>query len=200
MRQETLKLVCIATDPAVDIDGMGEAAIREYVSTRDEKLVKVKPGEKPTTFYVGEVPHELWSYVAAAESDHERAERAFQCAVTRVDNFVQSDGVAVGSWKPSNQNGQRKAMPEADMALFSPSERLEIGGVAYNHSFFPRRTDAFFRLPPLLAGVLARRIFRHADASQTSAPETSTEKPSDPTSPSSDATASDSATAAEASG
>lgn len=207
MREQVIKAVCVATEATdygcLDTEAMGTKELLDYWNTREFKVLKFKPGSHPLVFHVTEVPNDYWAnYVMAADTDTERAERAFRCSVVRVENMPQDDGVRVGDWTPPNINGKHKPMSESDAVKFSPAERLEIGGVAFTHSFLPRRIDACFRPHALLVEALAHTTLRLVGVSPTAAAETSSETPSHASgsSPSPDATASDSGTAEGTSG
>lgn len=204
MRDEIIRAVCVTTEATehgcIDSEAMGTQALVDYTHSRDFKALKFKPGVKAVVFHVGEVPHEYWgSYVYTASTTEEKFERAFQCAVLKVENMPQSDGVGIADWAPI-RNGKQTPMSTEQMQKFSPAERLEIGGVAYAHSFLPRRIDGCFQLHALCLEALRQQISRLVVASLSDAAETSTDEPSDQTSQPPAETESASATPAEGSG
>lgn len=190
MRSERFKVVSVL-DPALDLT-VAEAV--KYHHERNFDTLRFLPGEKPTVFHVREVPHGLWeSFVGACNTERERFYRAFAAGVERVENLVQTDGVALPTWAPSQRLPRLKdvvIMSDEECHLFSPAEREEIGSVVYQHSFLHRKIAVDYRLPASLEELLPRRQFRHAEQSQQAAADQSNAKPSASTTPSQAATGS----------
>lgn len=189
MRAERFKLVSVL-DPALDLTVPELVA---YQRERDFATLRFLPGEKPTVFYVREVPHGLWeSFVAAGDSEVERFRRAFAAGVEKVENLMQADGVALATWEPKSRLERLKVtvLSDEECHLFSPQEREEIGAVVYQHSFLPRKIAAVYRRLASLDEPLAQRRFRLAEPSQEAAEGPSNAKPSASTSPSPAATGS----------
>jgi hypothetical protein len=146
-------------------------------------------------FHVREVPHGLWeSFVRSAGDGPERYHRAFRAGVERVENLVQRDGTAIQSWAPAYRHPSMRDVvmlsEEEANAMFSPSEREEIGSVVYHHSFLPLRIKCTFPLLPSLQEVLVTRTYRPVGANQSFAEDPSNAKPSEFTAQSPVATAS----------
>lgn len=160
-----------AADPAIDTASMTAREMREWAETRDMSKVRLLPGSNPVVFVLGDISHRLMvGWVMTAGSEEERAMRAFRCAVERVENLPSVDGPVLPVWEPPRQNG---VMDEEALDRFAPVEISEIGGVAFARSFFGRRTQPLYRLPPLLASHLAGKTFRPADANPNSVATTS---------------------------
>jgi hypothetical protein len=160
VREERIKVVSVL-DPAVDTESMSVTEMADYLKTRDFKKLKFKQGVKPTVYHLKEAARPLWvSWVMAVDGDAERAARCFQACVERVENLYQRDGVCLPDWKP---NGY--PMPDESLERFSLNDILEIGQVAWDHSYLPARIEPSYRLPPTSHTCLIRRDFRLADAS-----------------------------------
>ena len=205
MRAEKLEVIC-TFDPAIDTERMTELAMLDYIRSRDRKLLKLKPGEFPTVFKVREISRALMlNYVMANESEAERCKRAFMVGVESVQNVYQDDGTRIDSFRGTDvmDAGSSKVQTFSEMELerFSPAEILEVGTVAYYHSFLPRRTDDCLRVPRTSVDLWTRRAYLDADANPTFA-DTSNSKPSgqtEPTAPNPAETDSTSATSGEGS-
>jgi hypothetical protein len=170
MRDERFK-VCSVMDDALD---MSAPEMVKYFESRDFSMLRFHPGAKPMVFHVREVPHGLWeSFVAAGANERERYKLAFRAGITKVENLIQGDGVAVPSWEPTQRlpNQPDVVILSEDEAnkLFSPSEREEIGSVIYRHSFLPRRIKCSYQLPHSCLEPLGTRTFRPVDASPSTA-------------------------------
>lgn len=191
MRQEAFKTISVL-DPALDTESLTKKELYSFVTTRDFAIVDGKwvPGMKPTIFHVHEVPHGLWEqYVmSGTSSDQERCLRAFIAGVSKVENLVGEDGVALTAWQPAEQRGKHILMTDAESARFSPAEREEIGSVIFNHSFLPRRMPLFSPLPYSVDVHSARRACRRAEPSQITAPAKNSDAPSASTEPTPSAT------------
>lgn len=182
MRLEVIQTVCTVTEAAehgcIDVSALEPGTLAKYIQTRDLSLLKFRSDKPKIVFHVSEIANDHWPWVVGGASDEEKMERAFRAAVTKVENCIQLDDVRVGDWTPTFDGRNRKIMSDEDAYKFSPAERLEIGGVAWAHSFFPRRINGCFRLLPMLVAALERTIYLPADASPTDAAETSSAKPS----------------------
>jgi len=192
MRESTFQAVS-TIDPAIDTERMTLGEMLDYIKTRDFKMIEpfIRPGQDPTIYTVGEVPHEYWDSYVMAGSEAERPLRAFRCGLLSVRNLYSRDGVK-SNWAPIT-NGKAHVMSDQDCARFSPAERQEIGEVIFSHSFLHPRIGADFLLPPMLADILGRQEFRLADASPTDAASNSGE-PSSASTPHPEKTDKDSGT------
>lgn len=175
MRSETFRTVC-TFDPGLDTTRVSLDSMIEFFKGRD--IAKVEHAfsatEPPTIYTIREIPHQLWeSFVACAPTEDERFKRAFMCGVKLVENLYQQDGTRLPTWcgRKTERFGssQLDIMSDEDASMFSPAERLEIGSVAFAHSFLPRRIAASYRLPPSLVQTLQGRDFLHAEPSPTDA-------------------------------
>lgn len=201
MRPETLEVVC-SFDPAIDTEQMTQSQMLAYLGSRDPKLLKLGTA-MPTKFFLREAPNALWEpYVMRGETEDERAKRAFQVCVTKVQMVYQNDGTHLPELTPTGRMGDHVIWSSEEMnARFSPAERLEVGTVAWQHSFLPRRVTigGGLRLPLSLLDLLIHRTFRNADASPSDAAPSS-EKPSGSTTSKTGATDPKSGVTAAASG
>ena len=165
MRAEKLTVIS-AFDPAIDASAMTAAQMGAYLKTRDMALIAphLRPGALPTKFHLREIDHALWGrYILAADTSDEQALRAFQCSVWRIENLYQQDGTFLPMWDAPDNKGQ--PMPDEMMQRVSPAECLEIGRVAWSHSFFHRRIECSFVPPHSFLTLLGGLGFRPADAS-----------------------------------
>jgi hypothetical protein len=185
VRAEKLQLVSVL-DPAIDTERMGfRDDMVSYFEKRDfSKLVPfIKPGAKPTVFFVREIPHALWDWVDAAEGENARSVRAFRCGVYRVENIAQGDGTYLPDYEPTGKLGGAVIVSEEEMsARFSREECVEIGSVVYQHSFLARRIDLSYQLPASCLAQLLPLPFRSAAANPSGAAP-SNAKPLEPTTP-----------------
>lgn len=165
MRAEKLTVIS-AFDPAINVEAITAAQMGVYLKSRDMALITpyLRPGSTPTKFHLREIDHALWGrYILAADGADEQALRAFQCSVWRIENLYQQDGTFLPIWDAPDNKGQ--PMPEEMMQRVSPAECLEIGRVAWSHSFFHRRIECSFVPPHSFLTLLGARGFRPADAS-----------------------------------
>lgn len=170
MRPERFKAVSVLDESytwslAERMDYAGARKLEDYAH-------RLKPGTKPVTYHLREVPHGLWEdYVDAADTYAEKYKRAFVCGVEMVENLPQADGVTLSSWKPNTKNVRSGSviMSDDDLKLFAPSERAEIGSVIYMHSFLPRRIAPTYLLPLSLQEPVTSLAARLAVASQKDA-------------------------------
>jgi len=201
MRPEKLEVIC-SFDPAIDTEAMTQEEMLEYLKTRDRKRLKLKPEPVATVFHVQEAPNSLWEpYVMKGDTEDERAKRAFQVCVSKVTHVYQDDGTHLPDLTPTGRMGDHTVWTDKEVnARFSPAERLEVGTVAWQHSFLPRRvtTGPGLRLPLSLLDLLIHQTFRSADASQSDAAPNSA-KPSDGTTSKTDEAGTESAEPVDAS-
>lgn len=160
-RKAEFETVC-STDPellksAIPIEDM-------VAFWKDRDLTRIEPaviGGKPAKYLVREIPHALWDYVDRGETQNEKFKRAFMCGVVQVADLWQRNGTSLplitGSRVEKIGGSQVNVFSDEDMAQFFPSAWLEIGSVAYAHSFLDLRTIEAFQLPPTL-------LSRHPDS------------------------------------
>lgn len=182
MRHEKFETIC-SNDPEFDTTKVDAATISEFLRDRmslDTVRHAFTP-TGPTVFVIREIPHALWDWVDEPDSQSLKYKRAFMAGVECAKNVIQNNGSRLpsvaGRDTIPNGTSQIDIMKDADLQYFSPAERLEIGSVAYTHSFLHRKIASCFRLPPASLRVLEGREFRSADASPTS-PATPSEEPS----------------------
>lgn len=160
-----------ANDPAIDRERMTKKQMHDFATTREMRHLVLKPGAKPITFTLREIPHRDYiRWVNSPDNEHEKYERAFECALASVDNLPNKDGTTLPTWAPPRDNDM---MSEEAMSRFPAGVILEIGGVAYRRTFFGQWTTPTYALPPLLAAHLNAQTYLPADASPTSAAPTS---------------------------
>jgi hypothetical protein len=161
MRPKTFETVC-SFDEAIDTTKIAADDLLDFMRERDISKIAhaFRAGEHPTTFLIREIPHSLFdSYVDDAAGDHERFRRAFRVGVEAVKNVYQDDGTRVEHWQGSDKQAVAggamiTVMSAEDTARFSLAERLEIGSVAYFHSFLPRRKQHCFQVPLTSLSIL----------------------------------------------
>jgi hypothetical protein len=174
MRAEKFITVC-SNDPGIDTTLIEASVFEEYLRDR-QSLASIQHAfsatEPPTLFHIREIPHALWDFVDGGFSLEEKYKRAFMAGVEMATNVVQRDGSRLpsvaGTKTMAHGTGQVDTLQEKDLAHFSPAERLEIGAVAYTHSFLHRKISSCFRLPHMSHRALVEREFRSADASPIS--------------------------------
>lgn len=190
MRDATFRVVSVI-DPALDTGSLTFDEIQAYVTTRDFSIVDGKwvPGLTPTIFHVREVAHDLWAtWVMSAATPEEKHLRCFIAGVSRVDNLVGEDGVALPSWQPAGKRGKHEMMTDKESERFAWQECEEIGSVIFQHSFLHRRMQLSLQLPSSVVEHLGRRVCRLAELSQNTAAATSSAEPSVSTEPTPSAT------------
>lgn len=174
-REEKLKTVSVM-DPAIDVKRMGLTLLNKFLVTRDIKLIEpfYIPGERPTIYHLREVPEYLWeSFVQDGANDSDKHKRAFMCCLVTVENLHQPDGPSLEDVDLPRPG--REVMSQETLVRFRAQYREEIGAVAYQHSFFDRRTLDCFLLPPSLGGPLEQRMRRLAASSPSSLTDHSSE-------------------------
>lgn len=184
MRAEKFDTIC-SSDPEIDTTKIDDSVFADYLRDRAslDTIRHAFTPAGPTIYTIREIPHSLWDWVDEPDSDALKYKRAFMAGVACATNVMQSNGTRLGSVGGTKAirsgTSQVDMMQESDLVYFSPAERLEIGSVAYTHSFLHRKIGSCFRLPPRSLRALAEREFRSADVSRTS-PATPSEEPSAP--------------------
>jgi hypothetical protein len=174
---ETLEVVSVF-DSAMDHEAMGGDVMR-YAVTRDLSLVKTKPGHELTRFWLRWMTRDEMRWVKSAPGDDQRDERAFQFAVTKIENLVTrppdsklrklllpSGGIAVTS-------GRSQALSSDEMDQVPDCYIEDIGGVAFIRSHMGNAPGLSYPLPDswrrgLVAIATSRRV-DVADSDQTAA-------------------------------
>lgn len=160
-----------AGDPAIDRERMTKVQMHAFSVDRDMKHLVMKPGARPVEFTFRDIPHrDFIRWVNAPDSEHEKYERAFECALQSVTNLPNADGTYMPTWEPPRTNDM---MADEAMARFPAGVILELGGVAYRRSFFGQWTKPTYALPPLLAAHLNAQTYLPAAVSPTSPAENS---------------------------
>lgn len=154
--------VCSIYDTALDSQAMGES-LMVYAQTRDEKLVKEKPGEQITWFHLRRIPNSLYQrFVAEATSELQRSKRAFQAAVIRIDHLVTTDGMSLQLVTPTEHvqtiGGDIECLSDKQMEVIPQAFIDDIGGVANARSFLPPKKELFFPLRGSLLAALEMRL------------------------------------------
>lgn len=185
MRSERIETIC-SLDPELDTSRIDPQVMGEYLRSREslDPIRHAFSANGPTLYTIREIPHQLWeSFVERGDTDEEKYRRAFMVGLVSVKNLYQADGTRIASWAGSRstaiESGQIEVLTDSDLKLFSPAERMEIGSVAYQHSFLARRIGSCFQLPPSVLKRLGDRDFRSAGSSPTS-PATPNAAPSAP--------------------
>ena len=156
MTLDPFRIVSLA-DPAIDIGAMG-GSLRTYIASRDWSLLRFIEGAKPTVYYLGWIDAMAFrSYICAAPDDtsvsefggtsFERAWRAFECGVVRVEC---ADGSVL---EPSREeplaNGAiRKRWTAEQMESLPLSDIEDVGTVAYVRSRVGKARQATYPLLP----------------------------------------------------
>ena len=185
MRSERIETIW-SLDPELATSKIDVAVFGEFLRSR-ESLDTIRHAfspNGPTLYTIREIPHQLWeSFVERADTDEEKYRRAFMMGLVSVKNLYQADGSRLLTWTGSRSmavdSGQIEVLSEADLKLFSPAERVEIGSVIYQHSFLARRITSCFLLPRSCLARLERRVFLSAESNPISPP-TPNEEPSAP--------------------
>lgn len=147
-------------------------AIAAYGVERCE-LPPCLPGKRPALFTISPIPRSLMrNYVESAENEAVRITRAFECAVSRVDDYKSFDGQELRAWTPTRANGNR-GMTDEELDLFSSADIAEIGAVAYLYNFLPPDVERTYQLPHSSRVVLGAQELRRAVLNLKSALETS---------------------------
>lgn len=191
---KTMKVVSV-WDMAIDAVAMAEVSM-DYARTRDERLLVLVPGKEPTYFHIRRIPASVFPWVQDGETAFARQRRAFEMAVTRIDNLVGTDGTAVRSMAPSERTrigaAEVEHMSAADMALIAPAYIEDVGDWCYGRSFLPPGSEALYQPPRGSATALAVRLTYEArEASRNRARSANSPSavatPNESSSPSSDA-------------
>jgi hypothetical protein len=173
MRQEKFKTVC-SNDPEIDTTKIEASTMGEFLRERSglDTIRHAFTPRGPVIFNICEIPQSLWDWVDEPESEAQKYKRAFMAGVESVENVMQTNGTPLpsvsGTKTLANGTTQVDIMQERDLQYFSPAERLEIGSVAYTHSFLHRKIVSCFRLPPASLRRLENRDFLFVDRSHTS--------------------------------
>jgi hypothetical protein len=187
---ELFKVLSII-DPAIDWERgvVTRKAVEQYHVYRKPEIIEavLKPGAMPTWFYLREIPEELWETFVEVGNDatHKalRYRRAFQAAVVRVENLVGATGQILGrNFEPASVTSNGCLLDE-ECRRFAFSERLEIGAVAYQRSFFPPRIGGIFHLPPMLVEQWEQRLLQLVGLSSASLPPSSAQESSGSSAP-----------------
>lgn len=140
-----VKVVC-PFDPALEMN-LDQAA--EYAEKRDPALLKCKPGEAPTEFYIQRIHNSVvLNFMQTTTAIERRHVLAFMVGVVEVRN-LRAEGGIIPLWRPSWCSAQKQGehMKDDELDLFALDEILDIGSVAYQRSFLrPGRTPCY--VPP----------------------------------------------------
>jgi hypothetical protein len=156
MTLDPIKIVSIA-DPAIDVAAMG-GTLRPYIAKRDFAALRFVEGARPTVYHVGWIDAMAFrSYICATPDDpsvsefggtsFERAWRAFECGVVRIEC---ADGSVL---EPAREeplaNGQiRKRWTPEQMESIAVSDVEDVGTVAYVRSRVGKARQATYPLLP----------------------------------------------------
>lgn len=170
-------------DSALDTQGMGENLVK-YAQTRDPSLVKEKPGERVTWFYVRRIPTSLYQrYVMEATSEVDRRKRAFQVGVAKIENIVTNSGTTLQQLMPTataqTVSGELEHFSERELEEIAPAFIEEIGEVANVRAFLPGKSALSFPLQGSFLRALELRLSLDAAEIRMSA-QRSSEKPKAP--------------------
>lgn len=160
-------VVVSVLDDALDVVSMG-GDLQAYRSERDPDLIREKPGNTLTRFYVGRMRASvLEGYVAQAANDYESFIRAFRVGIAKVTHLVDIMGITHETVEPSSSfhlgGTEVRCFSDEQMELIAPVYKQEIGQAAWSMSFFGRATKPYFHQPPSLLLALADRISRDAE-------------------------------------
>jgi hypothetical protein len=171
VRTETFETIC-SLDPEVQRSRVPVEDMIKFFEYRDLDLIRpaLEQG-KPAIYVIRAIPHVSWGFVDRGATEHERFARAFMCGVAEVRNLWQSGGTRLDTVRGTRTEKvggkQIDIFSEDDLAAFPPSVVLEIGSVAYWHSFLDRRTADFCRLPHTLLSRHPDSAFLRAGSSLT---------------------------------
>jgi hypothetical protein len=146
-------------DPAIDwSDG---ATPKEWLVSRDHKLLVLKPGKTPVAFYCARLTRSAVRWVHESASEPERLFRCFRAGVRRVEH---PDRV----WTPQGVSERGYvAMTEDEADQYGIADHYEIGGLVYERSILPTDCEGGYTLRPTSLLVLdaALRASLHAASS-----------------------------------
>lgn len=141
-------------DPAIDLSedpdtGKLASNIAEFMQSRD--LEHLKFTAEPSWFYLRPISRKaMLAFVMKGETDHDRFARAFMVSLDRVENFVGDDGETLAVYTPSrpqSRDGSVDAIDAEAIEMFSITDILEIGAVAFQRSFLPLGCGACYQAP-----------------------------------------------------
>lgn len=134
----------------------------------DASTLKVIPGQTPTVFHVRPISRSMMKFCDRAGDDTDKAWRAFISGVERVTNVVRADGTFAASVEPTGvvPGSDVRIWKDDELEMFDYCAIIEIGAVAFAHSFFPRSIERRYPLLPSSPLVLAALDRRHAEKSQ----------------------------------
>lgn len=189
MQSTTPLKVASILDSALDSQAMG-ADLVKYVQTRDPSLVREKPGERVTWFYVRRIPTSLYQrYVMEATSEVDRRKRAFQVGVAKIENLTTNSGTTLQQLMPTEvahtASGELEHFSEKQLEEIAAAYIEEIGEVANVRAFLPGKSALSFPLQGSFRRALEMRLSLDAAEIRMSAHESS-EKPKAPSAPSTD--------------
>lgn len=178
--QDTVRVV-LSYDPAIDVARMlaDPDAMPRYVRSRAWQDLEplLIAGAQAQVFHLRHLTGDEVVFARSGGSDDERARRAFCCAVVKVENATDLDGVT-NTFKPSGKTIARDELDQYwDMAAVA-----EIGGFALTRSFLRRTKSVTFELPPTSLVILNQAISRHV-ASRAQQASSDLSKPSSDAAP-----------------
>lgn len=157
-----------AYDPAIDWSDHGGTPA-EYLRSRDEKRLVIKPGRKPIVFYASRLSRSAYRWCSEAPTDSERIERAFRAGVRRVEH---PDGT---TWSPAGTDSRGYiAMTESESERYGIADVLEIGGLVFERSLVPPDCEVGYTLRPTSHHVLDAALRASHRAAQSRVPPAST--------------------------
>jgi hypothetical protein len=162
------------SDPAIDIDAMGGDVgdLSRYLHGRDPSLVRVRAGERPTWFTIGDIPSRVFlTYVAAAPDEGSRLMRAFEVGVTLVEDAPGEGGARI-RMEPEikdvlGSGSIRMRWSDAQIDALPPAYVLEAGAVAFARAHLGKAGVNSWPVPPLLGPALAARVRLYQPADET---------------------------------
>lgn len=160
-----------ATDPALDL---AEMDLREYVETRDEKLVRELPGRRARRFHVRPLSVFDFTAVMSRPTPETKMLAAVELGLVQVEGL--EPGVA---WQPSRESEdafgrlRRVCGPHDLQHLFArlgSRPLLEMGALILERAEQGNAGGGAvrFTVPPLLLPVLEQSARLHAARSRTS--------------------------------
>lgn len=157
---EPVPVIC-SFDPAIDEEETGQAALAEYVATRNVELLKMRDGVKPSVYWVGRITTTQYAQInRVATTEAHRHELAFMLGLTKAESVECADGVhrpeIIPKYIKNPQPKQARQLTAAEFDLFDPDVIYEIGAVAYSRAPLLRGKAVFFVLPRSSAHALQR--------------------------------------------
>jgi hypothetical protein len=171
---QSYKVVCIY-DPAIDHKKISADVMRDYATNREYKTIEpyIRLGQKPVIYHLKRISRSIFlREIMPISNENERAIMAFKHALQLVENMENDQGVRL-DYKPEGVlqtvDGERTVVSDAELERFAPCDVIEIGNVAWYHSFLRPGIRGSYRVPPTSLALLASLETQSVVANQTDA-------------------------------